>query len=169
MGGHVRLASAFAILFLICSQTTFAAEYNLSESCGSMSGDHVVEFNGQAFPFSLRRYELRLNFPKSLKGVTFYTNFGVINVTETVDLESLTNTFQQYMIIPDVTVYDCNAQPQKCLDSVNNDLKIFTVAQQNIVSDASAVQKSALECGLERIRLFNRKVRSEVLQQRQIN
>lgn len=154
---------------ILVSQISYATDYALSEKCGKMVGQQSVKFHGEGLPFSQLTYTANFSFPAGKLGYSVSTNFGAPDLTnETLDFEGLTDSYLQYYVFPSTEVFDCNARPDSCLSSVNSLLRILIVAQTYPIKTADDSMKATIACAIERTRLFNRKVRTEVLQQRQV-
>ena len=151
---------------LLLTAPCFASTYELSESCAKIEGQHVVRFHGQAFPFSMMTYDLEVSFQKYGPGLSFKTNFGIPNLSAELNTQALVTSFSEYFVIPHLHVYECNAQPEVCLHVAQAYLKHFMVAERGLAWPVNPAAPEVLACGMERIRLFNKKVRGEVMQQR---
>ena len=155
----------FILSWLLALNFLASADVNeLSPKCAELAGDFDLKFHGQNWPFKMRTYHLRLTFLEGSSGVSFATDFGLRNVTQNFDTDTMLNSYRYDWPVLRLTVHDCFNQPFKCLESAAASLNLLTIARTYPAADTSNENKRALYCAVERVRLFNKTVRTEVLQ-----
>lgn len=140
-----------------------AEALSLSARCAEMHGDYNLPFNGQVFPFSRRVYELKLTFLENAQGVSFYTNFDWFNLTQNLDTDTMVNSYRYEWSLKGVTINDCFNQPERCLESAAISLEYLTIAKMYPARPYTPENTHALYCAIERVRLFTKHVRAEII------
>ncbi len=139
----------------------------LSRDCAAWSGTQNVYFNGQTFVAALMSYRVTIEFPDQGDGLKISTNWGEDTWSEIENDPANNNLSNSWAKSGEIgwTNQNCYTDSDACLITAKHWSNVLAVAKRRGVN-LSKVDRDVLACANERITLWAKTIRKEVLQKR---